>query len=982
VKKNIHPGIIIGEQNPTPGETPDNSDIQLQSNNELRSLISALKVENQSLKEKNAILQQRDDRFKLFSTNSPDTILFQNCDLVYIWVINSTQFMAVEHVIGKTDAELLSSPEARRVIDIKKGLLVSGGNHYEEIVTTTGDSRHHFSMYYQAWHDASGKIMGIATFTRDISEQKLAEKNLRQQLEGEELVAAISAQFINAEIAHIDNEIPAALQKMASYLDADRGFIRFLEKDGNIIKRGFEWKQTRLEANTKDSIGLPITKFAWVYGQLLNNQPIYISELSKIPREAEAEKDFLSEAGYKSIVMLPLFLFNTFSGYIGFGSEQSHPFWSEREKGLLDLFLVTIISVFERQHREVVLHESQELYQNLLSLSPNSIFLIQNGTFIFVNPAGSTLLGIKSVEEIIGKKLDDVFLTATINQNKPAVEILKSEIRISPVELSFQNQNGNTTFIELQTIPVKINGMPTTLGIGVDITHRKVIEREIEGNRNFLNNILDIAPLAIFVFDRNENRLVFFNQASSKVLGISTDYLQNLNRDQIIGLVHPSEEDNSKAINRQLDVLPLGQVMENEFHIVRQDGEISWLHAYQTPISKKEDGITLQSLTIVQDITEIKNAQENLLISEENYRGLVENIPGIVYQAKCDDAFTTIYISDNFEKVTKFSKQDILFNNKYKWMDLIHPEDRIRLKNCIDEAILNQTSFEIEYRLQKADAAYMCVNDSGRIIFDENNVPEFIHGIMTDISDRKRDYEEMLRLSQENFRLMTKAYHDSETKTLLLNEVNHRVKNNLSSILGILELEKKREVQSPVEFQNALSDISSRISGLAKVHEILTSNQWAPVQLDILVRKVIENASASSPIGRKLQLDIRIQDKNIWINSRQATALALILNELTTNSIRHAFNKREKGAITVTIWQENRKSRRVCIEFVDDGPGWPQSILSGNSGGVGLQVIQLSATSPLNGEIKFENRGGAAAIITFTIAPSREMLPTIFPEPV
>jgi PAS domain S-box-containing protein len=420
--------------------------------------------------------------------------------------------------------------------------------------------------------------------------------------------------------------------------------------------------------------------------------------------------------------------------------------------------------------------------------------------------------------------------------------------------------------------------------------------------------------------------------------------------------------------------------MENEFRIIRPTGEISWLHAYQTPISKSADGITHQSLTLVQDVTDIKNAQHNLLKSEEKYRGLVESIPGIVYQAKCDDLFTTIFISDYFEKVTQFSKEDILYNKKYTWLDLVHPDDRNRIVNCIHEAIKNQSSFEIEYRLLKANSLYIWVSDSGRITYDENNHPVFIQGIMTNISDRKRDYEEMRRLSQENFRLMTKAFHDSETKTLLLNEVNHRVKNNLASILGILELERKRDVKSAKEFQNALSDISSRISGLAKVHEILSSNQWAPVQLEVLVRKVIENASASSPIGRKLHLEIHSLDRKLWINSRQATALALILNELTTNSIRHAFASREFGSIHVTICWENRKTHKVRIEFADDGPGWPDSILTGNSGSVGMQVMQLSAISPLNGEIRFENKAGAVALITFNLAPSREFLPSIFPE--
>jgi two-component sensor histidine kinase len=232
----------------------------------------------------------------------------------------------------------------------------------------------------------------------------------------------------------------------------------------------------------------------------------------------------------------------------------------------------------------------------------------------------------------------------------------------------------------------------------------------------------------------------------------------------------------------------------------------------------------------------------------------------------------------------------------------------------------------------------------------------------------------MRQLSQDNLRLLAQARRDSETKTLLLNEVNHRVKNNMASIIGLLEMESNREIKSEPDYQSALTDLRNRISGLATVHNILSSNQWSPVQLELFTRKIIENAASSSPLGRKVTIDIISQDKNLWINARQATALALIINELTTNSVRHAFPLKEKGTITVTIRKEDKDSNRIRLIFADDGPGWPQDIIDGTGGNVGMQVMRLSVASPLNGEIKFENHNGAVAIVTFNLAPQRELL--------
>ena len=157
-------------------------------------------------------------------------------------------------------------------------------------------------------------------------------------------------------------------------------------------------------------------------------------------------------------------------------------------------------------------------------------------------------------------------------------------------------------------------------------------------------------------------------------------------------------------------------------------------------------------------------------------------------------------------------------------------------------------------------------------------------------------------------RLLAQARRDSETKTLFLNEVNHRVKNNLASIIGLLELESDREIHSTSDFQIALNRYQNHESADWQQFMIF----FLPINgrqfnLELFVQKVIDNASASSPIGRKLQLDIMSQERNLWINSRQATALALILNELTTNSIRHAFSDRENGTITVTIRLEDKE---------------------------------------------------------------------------
>lgn len=798
------------------------------------------------------------------------------------------------------------------------------------------------------------------------------EQDLSMQLEGEKILAEITSQFINAEVAHNESEIPIALQKMAKYLQADIGFIRFIDRENKTIQKGFDWKESSIKLDDFESFNISVDQFKRTLQVLASDTPIYVPEVQSIPEEAVTERQFLSKTGMASLTLHPIFIFGRFSGYIGFGARKAHPFWSVREKGLLDLFRSTITSIVERQEREKSYIESQELYHRLLELSPNIILLIQEQYLLYTNPAGAQLLGFENPEEIIGKPFEDLISADAIQDFRKRYHKNLREDKVFLAEISFETKQHTKVDFEFSSLPLVIQGKKSFLAEGVDITHRKLIEQEIEGSRQFLNNILNITPLAILVYDHQEKHFSYFNKTTGNILGLSPEQLSQIDFPYFFQMIHPNDQNLVMTLNDRLASLSAGQVIEGEFRLVCSEEETLWLHSYQTALSHKPDGSTIQSLTIIQNITDIKNAQLELKRSEDQYRNLVESIPGIVYLSLCDGVPTTLYVSDYFTKITSYDKKTIL-DKSVSWLDLIHPEDRENATAEIEKTIQEKTPYEIEYRLRNANGKYVWVVDRGRIIFDENDAPQYYSGIVTDISASKRDFEAMLQLSQENLRLLAQARRDSETKTLLLNEVNHRVKNNIASIIGLIELERDREINSTSDFQLALDSIKSRINGLATVHNILSSNNWAPLKLDLFVQKVVENAASSSPIGRKLAISVHAHDKKIWINSRQATALALILNELTTNTIRHALPKNQNGAITISIHRESRTSNQIHICFADNGPGWPEEIISGTGGNVGMQVIRLSAISPLYGNIKLENNNGAVATITFNLVEQREL---------
>lgn len=224
----------------------------------------------------------------------------------------------------------------------------------------------------------------------------------------------------------------------------------------------------------------------------------------------------------------------------------------------------------------------------------------------------------------------------------------------------------------------------------------------------------------------------------------------------------------------------------------------------------------------------------------------------------------------------------------------------------------------------------------------------------------------------ENARLYEQARQYAETKARLLNEVNHRVKNNLATIVGLLYAERRRSsMQDEANYQDILQDLIGRVQGLATVHSQLSAAEWAPLPLSPLTRQVIDAALKVLPTNKDLSVDVS-PSRSIKVSPKQANSLALIINELVTNTVKHAFSERQQGHIQVKIGLEretgspsNHSSGTVMFEFRDNGPGYPEPVLQKEMHRVGLYLIESMVVQDLRGKLRFFNDHGAVTSIRF-----------------
>lgn len=213
----------------------------------------------------------------------------------------------------------------------------------------------------------------------------------------------------------------------------------------------------------------------------------------------------------------------------------------------------------------------------------------------------------------------------------------------------------------------------------------------------------------------------------------------------------------------------------------------------------------------------------------------------------------------------------------------------------------------------------------------------------------------------ENATLYDQARRDAETKSFLLREVNHRVKNNLMAIIGLLYAERRHaEISQQPMYQQIIDEMIVRLQGLTTVHGMLSDAEWMPLRLADLAEQIIHSTLRTLPLGERVT--VTLSPSEIQVTPTQAHNLALIINELVTNALRHGLCDRLTAHLSVNATTEDGM---VHFEFSDDGPGFPEDVLHWRRYNVGMGLVRNLMQRTLNGQVFLSNHNGAVVTLVF-----------------
>ncbi|RRR68178.1 MAG: GAF domain-containing protein [Candidatus Viridilinea halotolerans] len=233
------------------------------------------------------------------------------------------------------------------------------------------------------------------------------------------------------------------------------------------------------------------------------------------------------------------------------------------------------------------------------------------------------------------------------------------------------------------------------------------------------------------------------------------------------------------------------------------------------------------------------------------------------------------------------------------------------------------------------------------------------------------DYEQVRLLSTfadeaaiaiENARLYEESQRALAIKSALLQEMHHRVRNNLQTISALLAMQLRR-VEAGSQGAKALRESAARIQSIAAIHNLLSREDVGVTTVSAVSRQVVESAQATL-VSYETPVRFAIMGDEVRVGSRDATVLALVINELISNALSHGLAA-EGGKVELDATLE---AGRVTVEVRDDGPLHPPAPRSGHSSGLGLQIIETLVQEDLGGSfslLRDDAAGWMRARITF-----------------
>jgi len=595
------------------------------------------------------------------------------------------------------------------------------------------------------------------------------------------------------------------------------------------------------------------------------------------------------------------------------------------------------------------LQEKAELHNSIIEFMADALFVIDEKFTILV--ANRKLREFNEKfgydTDIEGKTLRDVYPFITEEILDQYVRVFETGKPISTEEVQFLN--GEPFIFETRKEPVfsgdQVVQVTTLMR---DITRRKTVEeayrQSVERYRSLYNKtpvMLHSTDPSFKILSVSDHWLTVMGYQRDEVVGRSfSDFIfeapnnnrSNKNQDRNQDTTNENDQRMNSPQDSLAESICDGSAKNVPLQVLKKNGEIMDV-ILSTINDCNEKGDVIRSLAYLIDVTEQKQAEKALRLTQFSMDRVNASVFWITPEGKL------IYVNDTTCGDLGYSRDELM---ELAYADIDPDQSKGTRKGHWGKLKKDGTRLFESYHKRKDGTRFPVEVTSNYLEFEGT---EFEFAFAVDITDRKK-YEENILLSLSE-------------KEILLREIHHRVKNNLQIISSLLDLQTENIPDpSMVEY---FRESQNRISSMAMVHETLyQSEDLGNISSQDYIQNVIDHLS-SAYMGSDQSIELHVDIEDIQLDVDRAIPIGIIMNELVSNALKHAFKDRDDGKIEILF---TRVSQRKCVLTVaDNGGGIPDTIDPASPITLGLELVGL-LVKQLNGDLEIQSKNGTSFTIS------------------
>ncbi len=538
--------------------------------------------------------------------------------------------------------------------------------------------------------------------------------------------------------------------------------------------------------------------------------------------------------------------------------------------------------ISERKATEDELRRNRQDLEDFFENGAVGLHLVAaDGTILRANQAELDLLGY-TADEYIGRHIAEFHADAPVI--KDILRRLTRGERLDKYPARLKAKDGSIKHVLITSNAHFQNGeFRNTRCFTVDVTERYKADEALLESQQRLAVTYDQAPVGIAEVDA-AGRFVRVNAALSSVLGYAPEELVGRS---FIELTHPQDRDaDAQDYARQVQ----GEIAHysTQKRFLRRDGGIVFVNVLSSSVLDQQ-GQFRYGVRVIQDVTERLQAEERLRESERHNRELLEALPAAIYTTDAEGRINYY----NQAAVAFSGRRPILGSDEWcvTWRLFTPDGTPLPHDQCPMAVALK------EGRAVRGEEAIAERPDGSRVPFipfptplrdASGNVVGAIN-MLVDITERKRA---------------------EEHQRVLIDELNHRVKNTLATVQSIAI----QTIRTSADIEIFSENFEARLLSLSKAHELLTRQAWTGVNLRDIICQELE------PYHDGSALRVRLEGADLMLEPRVGLALSLVLHELTTNAAKYGALSDGQGIVTVRWTASESGSPDVLrIDWIESG---------------------------------------------------------------